>query len=86
MTSGKAIDEKRFIKNHMSISPKLRPILYGFGVFAVFTILSVVLKIITHRVYTDAQYLGIFSNKDLLLGLVVALVLTFTHERKKKLK
>ena len=86
MTSGKAIDEKRFIKNYMSISPKLQPILYGLGVFAVFTILSVALKIITHRVSADAQYLGIFSNKDLLLGLVVALVLTFTHERKKKLK
>jgi len=77
---------KKVDQNYMLIPPKLQPILYGLGVFAVFTILSVALKIITHRVSTDAQYLGIFSNKDLLLGLVVALVLTFTHERKKKLK
>ena len=70
----------------MSISPKLQPILYGLGVFAVFVILSVVLKIITHQVSPDAQYLGILSNKDLLLGLIVAVILTFTHVRKRKLK
>jgi hypothetical protein len=70
----------------MSIPPKLQPVLYGLGVFAVFIALSVTLKLITHRVFSDAQYFGILSNKDLLLGLFVAAVLTFTHERKKKLK
>lgn len=70
----------------MSIPPKLQPVLYGLGVFAVFIALSVALKLITHRVFSDARYFGILSNKDLLLGLFVAAVLTFTHERKKKLK
>jgi len=66
--------------------PKLRPILYGTGVLIVFISLSVVLKLVTHRISTDAEYFGILSNKDLMLGLVVAVILTFTHNRKMKLK
>lgn len=70
----------------MKVPSKLQPVLYGLSVFAVFIILSVILKLIAHRESTDAIYFGILSNKDLLLGLLVAVVLTFTHEHKKKLK
>lgn len=70
----------------MSIPPKLQPILYGLGAFAIFTTFSVILKIVTHHTTVDAEYFGILSNKDLLIGAVVAIVVTFTHERKKKLK
>jgi len=45
-----------------------------------------ILKLITHRISSDAEYFGLFTNQDLLLGVVVAAVLTFSHERKKKLK
>ena len=70
----------------MNIHPKLRPIFYGLGAFAIFTVLSVVLKFVTNHTATPDEYFGILSNKDLLLGAVVALILTFTHERRKKLK
>jgi hypothetical protein len=70
----------------MSISPKLQPLLYGLGVFSIFIILSTILKYVTNHVSTDAEYFGILSNKDLLLGAVVAIVVTFTHLQKKKLK
>jgi len=70
----------------MTIHPKLKPILYGIGVFIVFTSLMAILKLITHRISSDAEYFGLFTNQDLLLGVVVAAVLTFSHERKKKLK
>lgn len=70
----------------MSIPPKLQPILYGIGAFALFTLLSIILKIATNHQSTENEYFGIISNKELLLGAVVAIILTFTHERKKKLK
>lgn len=70
----------------MTIPPKIQPILYGIGVFVVFTTLVTILKLITHRIPTDAEYFGLFTKKDFLLGALVAVVLTFSHERKKKLK
>ncbi|MFT3753773.1 MAG: hypothetical protein QM800_13145 [Paludibacter sp.] len=70
----------------MTIPPKLQPILYGLGVFVVFTTLMVVLKLTTNRIPAETDYFGLFTNQDLFLGLVVAVVLTFSHERKKKLK
>ena len=68
------------------IPPKIQPILYGVGVFVVFTTLVIVLKLISHRIPAEAGYFGLFSKQNLFLGGVVALVLTFSHERKKKLK
>jgi len=70
----------------MTIPPKLKPVLYGIGVFIVFTTLMVILKLVTHRIPSDAEYFGLFTNQDLFLGVIVAVVLTFSHERKKKLK
>lgn len=70
----------------MTIPPKLQPVIYGAGVFVVFTTLMIILKLLTHRVPEDAEYFGLFTNKDLMIGAVVALVLTVSHVRKKKLK
>ena len=69
----------------MIIPPKIKPVLYGLSVFAIYIILSVVLRLISKRIPDDAEYFGIFSSTDLLIGIVVALVLTFTHERKKRI-
>jgi len=66
--------------------PKLKILLYGLSVFLIYTILAVALRMITHHVPTEEEYFGLISNKDLLLGLMLAFVLTFTHERRKKLK
>lgn len=70
----------------MSIPPKLQPIIYGVVVFVIFTILSIILKIVTKHQSTDADYFGILTNKDLLMGVVVAVIVTLSHEKKKKLK
>jgi len=66
--------------------PKIKILLYGLSVFLIYTVLAIVLRLITHHVPTEEEYFGLISNKDLLLGLMLALVLTFTHERRKKLK
>ena len=70
----------------MTIPPKIKPVIYGLSVFGVYIILSVVLRLISKRIPEDAEYFGIFSTNDILIGLIVALVLTFTHERKKRIK
>jgi hypothetical protein len=66
--------------------PKLKIVLYGVIVFILYTILAIVLRKVTHHIPTEEEYFGLLSNKDLFLGLLLAVVLTFTHEQKKRLK
>jgi hypothetical protein len=68
------------------MSPKIKPVLYGLGVFAVYIVLTYILRLIFNRMPTDAEFFGIYSTNDLLLGVVIAVALTITHERKKRLK
>ncbi|NDP22740.1 MAG: hypothetical protein GZ091_16925 [Paludibacter sp.] len=68
------------------MSSKFKPILYGLGVFAVYALLTYILRLVTDRMPANAEIMGIFTTNDLLLGIVVSFVLTFSHERKKKLK
>jgi len=70
----------------MKVHPKVEPLLCGIIVFAIFYILTLVLKLITQQFPTVLSFETLFPKKDLLLGLGVAAVLTFTHQRKKKLK
>ncbi|MEI6554661.1 MAG: hypothetical protein WCL70_03650 [Paludibacter sp.] len=70
----------------MTIHPKLKPVIFGFVAFLIFTSLSVILKLITNLKSSDDIYFNILSNKDLMIGLGVALLVTFSNERKKKLK
>ena len=66
--------------------PKVKIVLYGLSVFIIYTILAVILRKVTHHIPTEEEYFGLLSNKDLLLGLLLAVVLTFTHEQKKRLR
>ncbi|MDP4239837.1 MAG: hypothetical protein Q8904_10265 [Bacteroidota bacterium] len=66
--------------------PRLKPFLYGLGVFVIYILLVLALRQVTNHVPTDYEYFGLFSKKDILLGLVLAIILTFTHIQKKKLK
>jgi len=76
-----------FILNYqLFMSPKIKPILYALGVFAVYVTLTYILRLIFNRMPSDAEFLGIYSTNDLLLGVVIAVALTVSHERKKRLK
>ena len=70
----------------MTIHPRLKPVLFGLIAFIIFTSLSTILKLVTNRHSTEDIYFGILSNKDLLIGVGIAFLLTFNYERKKKLK
>lgn len=66
--------------------PKLKIILYGLSVFVIYTILAIALRMITHHVPTEDEYLGLISKKDILIGLMLTFVLTFAHERRQNLE
>ena len=70
----------------MNINPKLKPLVYGLIVFLIFASLSVILKMLTHRESSTDIYFGVLSNKDVLIGVCIAIFLTFTNEQKKKLR
>ena len=66
--------------------PKIKIVLYGLSVFVIFILLAVGLRMVTNHVPTEEEYFGLISRNDILLGLLLAFVLTFTHERRKRLK
>jgi len=66
--------------------PKLKPVMYGLGVFTVYVLLTYVLRIIFKRTTSDATIFGVYSTNDLLIGLLLAVVLTFSHQRRKTIK
>ncbi len=70
----------------MTIPPKLKPVLFGLIAFLIFTTLSLVLKLVTNRHSSEDIYFGVLSNKDLLIGLGIAVLLTFNNQRQKTLK
>ena len=68
------------------MNPKLKPVLYGLGVFAVYIIILVILRLITGKLPADPTIFGFFTINDFLLGLIVALVLTFNYVRRKRME
>jgi hypothetical protein len=63
----------------------IKTILFGIGVFAVFSVITVILKLVTHHVATENEFLGFFTQSDLGLGLIVAFVVTLSYEKRKRL-
>ena len=65
--------------------PKLQIFLYGIGVFAVYMVLIAVIVWLSGNTSQNTILFGIYTKEHLVIGLAVALVLTVSHERKKKL-
>ncbi len=65
--------------------PVLKTLLYGLSIFVIYAVIVLILRHVINHTPTEYEYFGLFSRKDVLLGLVLAIVLTFTHERKKNL-
>lgn len=66
------------------MNPKFKPILYGLGVFAVYMVILIALRLITGKLPENPTILGFFVVNDFLLGLIVAVVLTFSYIRRKR--
>ena len=68
------------------MTPFYKTILYGIGVFSLFTIIALILKLVSHTKPVNADYFGLFTNSDLMLGVVVAIAVTIAHKRRMRLK
>ncbi len=66
--------------------PIVKTFLYGVGVFSLFTVIALILKLVTNHQPVDADYFGLFTNSDLMLGVLVAVAVTIAHKRKMRLK
>jgi hypothetical protein len=60
-------------------------LMYGMGVFVVYAvILFVIRKFYKNEMPHDSFLLGLFTQRDLIMGFVIAAVLTFVHYSKNK--
>jgi len=67
------------------MNSKLQIFLYGFGVFAVYMALTAVLTWFSDSAPKNPVLFGIYTEKHIAIGFAVAIVLTISHERKKKM-
>jgi len=68
------------------MSTGVKNILFGLSAFIIFMLISLVLKLVSNRIPENADYFGLFTSSDILIGLMVAILVTFTHIRRKNLK
>jgi hypothetical protein len=70
----------------MNLHPIVKSFLFGLGAFSIFLVIAGILKLVSKVETPDAEYFGLFTNSDLMLGVAVALVITLSHERRKGLR
>ena len=68
------------------MNSRLKLIIYAISTFLVFLLLTCILSLMAGKLPIENGILGVFKNSDLLLGLVVAVAVTFSHIQKRKLK
>lgn len=68
------------------MSPLFKRIFYGIGVFSLFSVIAFILKLSTNYKPVGNEVFGYFTTTDLMLGVVVAFVVTVAHIRKTRLK
>lgn len=68
------------------MNSRLKLIIYAISTFLVFLLLTWILRLMAGKLPIENGILGVFKNSDLLLGLVVAVAVTFSHIQKRKLK
>lgn len=68
------------------MNSRLKFIIYAISTFLVFLLLTWILRLMAGKLPIENGILGVFKNSDLLLGLVVAVAVTFSHIQKRKLK
>ena len=64
----------------------IKLIIYAISTFLVFLLLTWILRLMAGKLPIEKGILGVFKNSDLLIGLVVAVAVTFSHIQKRKLK
>jgi hypothetical protein len=68
------------------MNPKLELLAYGLAAFVVYAILVYVLHLASYNKPVNAVFLGVYTSKDLFTGLGIAVLITYLHSRKKRIK
>lgn len=68
------------------MNSKLKLIIYAISAFLVIMLLTWILRLMTGKLPLEDGLWGVYKDSDLLLGLVVAAMITFSHYQKRKLK
>ncbi len=68
------------------MNSKLKLVIYAISAFLVFMLLTWILRLMAGKLPLEDGLWGVYKDSDLLLGLVVAAMITFSHYQKRKLK
>ena len=68
----------------MNLQSILKSLRYAIGVFTVFIIFTLILRFVTKGVPEKINWSQLISEKELLMGLIIALMVTFMHIQKMK--
>jgi uncharacterized membrane protein len=68
----------------MNLQSLLQSLRYAMGVFVVFIIFTLILRFLTKGVSDKINWAQLFTEKELLMGLIIAVMVTFMHIQKMK--
>lgn len=68
------------------MTPFVKRVLFGIGVFSVFMIIALLLKYVAAGYKLDGSITDLITETDLMLGVLVAVFVTVAHIRRTKLK
>ena len=68
------------------MNSKLKLVIYAISAFLVFMLLTWILRLMAGKLPLEDGLWGVYKDSDLLLRLVVAAMITFSHYQKRKLK
>lgn len=68
----------------MNLQSRLKSLRYAMGVFVVFIIFTLILRFLTKGVPDKINWAQLFTEKELLMGLIIAVMVTFMHIQKMK--
>lgn len=68
------------------MNSKLKLVIYAISAFLVIMLLTWILRLMTGKLPLEDGLWGVYKDSDLLPGLVVAAMITFSHYQKRKLK
>jgi hypothetical protein len=64
------------------MSPKVKLALYGLSAFVIFALITALLRVVSGKIPENPDFFGVFVKNDIWLGIVVALVIMVSRNRK----
>lgn len=68
----------------MNLLSILKPLRYALGVYMVFITFTLVLRYVTKGIPDRITFATLFTERELLMGAIIAVMVTFMHIQKMK--